>query len=84
MPFPALDDIKTAAHSRPGYALTQTLCVQLPAWLKKLQPAWPQVARMRHRAFAAMPADEKTDPIKVSFFSTQDMVRVANPLSDLI
>ena len=34
----------------------------------------PNVARMRHVAIAAMPADEKTDPIQLSFFSIQAIV----------
>ena len=41
-------------------------------------------SRMRHRAVAAMPADVKPDPIQVGFFSTQAIVKVTNPLPDLV
>ena len=39
---------------------------------------------MRHRAVAAMPTDEKPDSVEVSFFSTQAIVKVTNPLPDLV
>ena len=72
--LPALGDIKTAAYSTLGYALAQTLCVQLQAWKKSFNLLGPRVAQMRHRAIAAMPADGKTDPIQLSFFSIQAIV----------
>ena len=38
-----------------------------------------------HRgAVAAMPANEKSDPVQVNFFSAQAIVQVTNPLPDLV
>ena len=41
-------------------------------------------ARMRHLAIATMPADVKPYPIQIGFFSTQAIVKIANPLPDVI
>ena len=43
----------------------------------------PHVTHVRHRAIVAMPADEKTDPIQVNFFSTEAIEKMTNSLPDL-
>ena len=39
---------------------------------------------MSHLAVAVMPTDIKPDPVEVGFFSTQDIVKVASSLPDLV
>jgi len=51
---------------------------------KSLNLLGSHVARMRHLAVATMPAEVKTYPVEVGFFSTQALVKVTDPLPDLV
>ena len=39
---------------------------------------------MLHSAVAAMPTNEKPDPVQVNFFSAQAIVQITIPLPDLV
>ena len=73
---------------RVNHGRTRMLCLQSPAWLKKPRSAWPYAARLCHRAIAAMPLEVKPYQIQVGlqagFFSTEAIVKVTNPLPDLV